>query len=781
MDKVPLSLMMAFRRAQDLSMKELLVCPNRVVEVFYPDMQNWYKGHVVSTSCGNSTFTIKFEDGEESRFYYAGRHKVTWRHVLKKSQEEGEEVGQNNVAEEKRRDAHESRERKHRNGDAGDSETEFDFEKSGRNEENGKDNEIYNNEGIKQSESRRRVVKKREKKRMTSTAIGGEETIDLPPKPKRPLTSYFFYCKAMRPEIKKVHPEYGPNDLVSFIGKQWRALSAEEKRPFEVQSAADKLRYERESSAYEALVLERGLVAPKKKKKKTRRIAKPKTNTNNGRKMSSKSTIDAEDYYDESADASDMQPSDLELFLCSDGRWGVRLHADENGRGKTRDLGRYKKRSDAIDAWRLFLQAQQRAARLKREKNRKELIREAAKEDSRAQEILAASRGGTGGSRKRTSTAKTSTQNALDASTTTSSSKRRRVQAHSKSTASSSSSSSPPPLAAAVATTKRNEEEKRNQNSAGTSKTYGQGRCVLKNERHLLKKWDNGHNDLCEVCGYGGDVLCCDYCNIVYHKECLRPPLQKIPDGDWACPACARQLDKLKTRWTNVEETIKENERMKREIDKLMKKKAAREEKRRKKIMKKKKKKKKKEEELSGDASYSNNVASGESRNSGRTETTSSSFAPPTVDRSAAPSFAPPASAQSRLRDPVMIWTHEQAEKWLETEWILDTVGTNTAGRASTRALPTPQMGIPTAPLMLPTAIPTTPLTLPTAIPTAPLMLPNGGFPMMTPAMMPGMPYFPHMGTNPAVATAAAAAAAMSHTAVPPSSTRRPNDPRRRR
>ena len=53
-----------------------------------------------------------------------------------------------------------------------------------------------------------------------------------------------------------------------------------------------------------------------------------------------------------------------------------------------------------------------------------------------------------------------------------------------------------------------------------------------------LKKWTAAHNDRCEVCDKGGDLLCCDFCNLVFHLHCLDPPLTEAPEGDWACPEC---------------------------------------------------------------------------------------------------------------------------------------------------------------------------------------------------------------------------------------------------
>ena len=46
---------------------------------------------------------------------------------------------------------------------------------------------------------------------------------------------------------------------------------------------------------------------------------------------------------------------------------------------------------------------------------------------------------------------------------------------------------------------------------------------------NLVKPWTMGHNDRCEVCDLGGEILLCDYCNVVYHLHCLKPPREKIP------------------------------------------------------------------------------------------------------------------------------------------------------------------------------------------------------------------------------------------------------------
>jgi len=46
------------------------------------------------------------------------------------------------------------------------------------------------------------------------------------------------------------------------------------------------------------------------------------------------------------------------------------------------------------------------------------------------------------------------------------------------------------------------------------------------------------HNDICEVCTAGGELLCCATCNLVFHLKCVRPVLKSIPPDTWSCAHC---------------------------------------------------------------------------------------------------------------------------------------------------------------------------------------------------------------------------------------------------
>uniref|UniRef100_A0A3B3XMR5 PHD-type domain-containing protein n=1 Tax=Poecilia mexicana TaxID=48701 RepID=A0A3B3XMR5_9TELE len=46
---------------------------------------------------------------------------------------------------------------------------------------------------------------------------------------------------------------------------------------------------------------------------------------------------------------------------------------------------------------------------------------------------------------------------------------------------------------------------------------------------------------ICEECGRSGcrdRLLVCRLCDSGYHMDCLTPPLDTLPEGDWMCPEC---------------------------------------------------------------------------------------------------------------------------------------------------------------------------------------------------------------------------------------------------
>jgi len=80
--------------------------------------------------------------------------------------------------------------------------------------------------------------KKREKKEKDKDA------------PKGATSAYIYYCSHSRAAVKEALPDKASKDIMAELGVRWKALSSEEKEPFELQAATDKLRFQVETKAY---------------------------------------------------------------------------------------------------------------------------------------------------------------------------------------------------------------------------------------------------------------------------------------------------------------------------------------------------------------------------------------------------------------------------------------------------------------------------------------------------------------------------------------------------
>ncbi|XP_051932909.1 chromodomain-helicase-DNA-binding protein 5 isoform X2 [Hippocampus zosterae] len=68
--------------------------------------------------------------------------------------------------------------------------------------------------------------------------------------------------------------------------------------------------------------------------------------------------------------------------------------------------------------------------------------------------------------------------------------------------------------------------------------------------------YETDHQDYCEVCQQGGEIILCDTCPRAYHLVCLEPELEKAPEGKWSCPHC----EKEGIQWEAKEEEDEEEE-----------------------------------------------------------------------------------------------------------------------------------------------------------------------------------------------------------------------------
>uniref|UniRef100_A0A915HKW0 Tyrosine-protein kinase BAZ1B n=1 Tax=Romanomermis culicivorax TaxID=13658 RepID=A0A915HKW0_ROMCU len=82
---------------------------------------------------------------------------------------------------------------------------------------------------------------------------------------------------------------------------------------------------------------------------------------------------------------------------------------------------------------------------------------------------------------------------------------------------------------------------------------------------HSCIMWDKSvENAPCKVCRKRKDddlTILCDECNECYHIYCLRPPLKRIPQGDWFCTKCRPKRNKELRSHRCDEEDVEKEER----------------------------------------------------------------------------------------------------------------------------------------------------------------------------------------------------------------------------
>lgn len=64
--------------------------------------------------------------------------------------------------------------------------------------------------------------------------------------------------------------------------------------------------------------------------------------------------------------------------------------------------------------------------------------------------------------------------------------------------------------------------------------------------------YETDHQDYCEVCQQGGEIILCDTCPRAYHMVCLDPDMEKAPEGTWSCPHCVRTIFLIFEKLENI-------------------------------------------------------------------------------------------------------------------------------------------------------------------------------------------------------------------------------------
>uniref|UniRef100_A0A8C8BLB8 Chromodomain helicase DNA binding protein 5 n=1 Tax=Otus sunia TaxID=257818 RepID=A0A8C8BLB8_9STRI len=103
---------------------------------------------------------------------------------------------------------------------------------------------------------------------------------------------------------------------------------------------------------------------------------------------------------------------------------------------------------------------------------------------------------------------------------------------------------------------------KRKKGSSVSAGAWGVGGAAGKRREQPSRRIEEGdgyetdHQDYCEVCQQGGEIILCDTCPRAYHLVCLDPELEKAPEGKWSCPHC----EKEGIQWEPKEEEEEEEE-----------------------------------------------------------------------------------------------------------------------------------------------------------------------------------------------------------------------------
>uniref|UniRef100_A0A668AHZ6 Chromodomain helicase DNA binding protein 4a n=1 Tax=Myripristis murdjan TaxID=586833 RepID=A0A668AHZ6_9TELE len=80
-----------------------------------------------------------------------------------------------------------------------------------------------------------------------------------------------------------------------------------------------------------------------------------------------------------------------------------------------------------------------------------------------------------------------------------------------------------------------------NSRSSRSKKKLSKSKPKKKKEAEDGDGYETDHQDYCEVCQQGGEIILCDTCPRAYHMVCLDPDMEKAPEGTWSCPHCEKE------------------------------------------------------------------------------------------------------------------------------------------------------------------------------------------------------------------------------------------------
>lgn len=89
------------------------------------------------------------------------------------------------------------------------------------------------------------------------------------------------------------------------------------------------------------------------------------------------------------------------------------------------------------------------------------------------------------------------------------------------------------------------------------SKNMPKKQAKIKNTGDAEDFDQDNHQDYCDVCQAGGEIILCDTCPKAFHLCCLEPELEEAPEGEWFCPQCEKDGIAAKKKEQNAEALAK--------------------------------------------------------------------------------------------------------------------------------------------------------------------------------------------------------------------------------
>lgn len=84
---------------------------------------------------------------------------------------------------------------------------------------------------------------------------------------------------------------------------------------------------------------------------------------------------------------------------------------------------------------------------------------------------------------------------------------------------------------------KKSKKKSKKKKKAKLNESFGSDSEFLE----AYEGYETDHQDYCEVCQQGGEIILCDTCPRAYHLVCLDPELEEAPEGKWSCPHCENE------------------------------------------------------------------------------------------------------------------------------------------------------------------------------------------------------------------------------------------------